>query len=99
MKISYTLLPLISIALLSNNVLAADNTLNVYTYSSFSSEWGPGPIIKKAFEAQCDGCKVNFVSLEDGVSIDPDRFDGQMSYNRLGLWYYYYWFRNSGIQT
>ena len=80
MKIRYTLLPLISMSLLSSNVFAADNTLNVYTYSSFSSEWGPGPIIKKAFEAQCDGCKVNFVSLEDGVSIlNRVRLEGNSS--------------------
>ena len=42
--------------------------LNVYTYSSFTADWGPGPAIKKAFEAQC-GCKVNFVTAEDGVVL------------------------------
>ncbi len=47
---------------------AADNTLTVYTYSSFASDWGPGPTIEKAFEAQCD-CKLDFVALDDGVSI------------------------------
>ena len=26
------------------------NTLTIYTYESFVSEWGPGPIIKKKFE-------------------------------------------------
>jgi len=43
-------------------------TLNVYTYDSFVSEWGPGPQLKTAFEEQC-GCILNFVAAEDGVSI------------------------------
>lgn len=42
--------------------------LNVYTYESFASDWGPGPKIKAAFEKQCQ-CELNFVALEDGVSI------------------------------
>jgi len=45
-----------------------NNTLTVYTYSSFASDWGPGPAIEKAFEAQCD-CNLEFVALDDGVSI------------------------------
>lgn len=49
-------------------VSAATPTLNVYTYDSFVSEWGPGPQLKSAFEAQC-GCVLNFVAAEDGVSI------------------------------
>lgn len=48
--------------------LAASNTLNVYTYDSFVSEWGPGPQLKAAFESQCD-CTLNFIAVEDGVSI------------------------------
>ncbi|MCH8553419.1 MAG: thiamine ABC transporter substrate binding subunit [Natronospirillum sp.] len=44
------------------------NELTVYTYSSFTSDWGPGPEIKSAFEAQCD-CTLNFVSSDDGVSL------------------------------
>lgn len=44
------------------------NTLNVYTYDSFASEWGPGPKIKERFEAQCD-CEVNFVALDSSVGI------------------------------
>ncbi|WLD57134.1 thiamine ABC transporter substrate binding subunit [Salinispirillum sp. LH 10-3-1] len=42
--------------------------LTVYTYSSFTSSWGPGPQIKAAFEAQCD-CTLTFVSSDDGVSL------------------------------
>ncbi len=48
---------------------AADKpTLNVYTYSSFTSDWGPGPKVKEAFEKECD-CQLNYVALEDGVSL------------------------------
>jgi len=47
---------------------AAKPVLTVYTYDSFSADWGPGPAIKKAFEAQC-GCELKYVALEDGVSL------------------------------
>nr|WP_228746917.1 thiamine ABC transporter substrate binding subunit [Vibrio vulnificus] len=53
---------------ISSSALAADKTLTIYTYDSFASDWGPGPTVEKAFEAQC-GCDVNFVALDDGVSI------------------------------
>ncbi|WP_405050651.1 thiamine ABC transporter substrate binding subunit [Serratia sp. AKBS12] len=46
----------------------AKETLTVYTYDSFAADWGPGPAIKKAFEADCD-CELKFVALEDGVSL------------------------------
>jgi thiamine transport system substrate-binding protein len=46
---------------------AADK-LTIYTYESFTSEWGPGPQVKKAFEAEC-GCEVDFVSVADGVAL------------------------------
>ena len=47
---------------------AATPTLVVYTYDSFTSEWGPGPQVEAAFEARC-GCDLQLVGLEDGVSI------------------------------
>lgn len=43
-------------------------TLTIYTYSSFVSEWGPGPALQPLFEAQC-GCAINWVSLEDGAAL------------------------------
>ena len=43
-------------------------TLTVYTYESFTAEWGPGPQVEKAFEAEC-GCDVEFVSVADGVAL------------------------------
>ncbi len=48
--------------------LAADKALTIYTYESFTSEWGPGPKVKAAFEKTC-GCTVNFVSVADGVAL------------------------------
>nr|WP_245884014.1 thiamine ABC transporter substrate binding subunit [Vibrio albus] len=63
------MLPLTSLALaVSSSAFAADNTLTVYTYDSFASDWGPGPAVEKAFEAEC-GCDLKFVTLDDGVSI------------------------------
>jgi thiamine transport system substrate-binding protein len=47
--------------------LAAEK-LTVYTYESFTAEWGPGPKVKAAFEAQCT-CELEFVSVADGVAI------------------------------
>lgn len=46
----------------------AKPTLTVYTYDSFAADWGPGPAVKKAFEADCN-CELKFVALEDGVSL------------------------------
>ncbi len=70
---NYTLTPIsissLVVALITSfSAQAANDTLTVYTYDSFAAEWGPGPTIEKAFEAQC-GCDVNFVALDDGVSI------------------------------
>jgi len=47
--------------------LAAEK-LTVYTYESFTAEWGPGPQVEKAFETEC-GCDVEFVSVADGVAL------------------------------
>ena len=60
------ILPLL--VLFSLPALAAKPTLTVYTYDSFAAEWGPGPAVKKNFEAEC-GCELKFVALEDGVSL------------------------------
>ena len=45
-----------------------NGTLTVYTYESFTAEWGPGPQVEKAFEAEC-GCDLAFVSVADGVAL------------------------------
>lgn len=62
------LISLVITTLASFSAQAANNKLTVYTYSSFASDWGPGPKVKQAFEAKC-GCDLNFVALDDGVSI------------------------------
>ncbi|AUI85208.1 thiamine ABC transporter substrate binding subunit [Vibrio azureus] len=77
MKTSCRLVALAAIT--SASAYAAEDTLTVYTYDSFSADWGPGPKIKQAFEAQCD-CQVNFVALDDGVSIlNRLRLEGERS--------------------
>ncbi|WP_292897736.1 thiamine ABC transporter substrate binding subunit [Nitratireductor sp.] len=47
---------------------AAQDKLTIYTYESFTSDWGPGPQVEKAFEAEC-GCDVEFISVADGVAL------------------------------
>ncbi len=42
--------------------------LTIYTYSSFTSEWGPGPKIAEEFEKSCN-CTVRYISFNDGVSL------------------------------
>ncbi|MBM6551221.1 thiamine ABC transporter substrate binding subunit [Marinomonas ostreistagni] len=59
---------LLGTAALAFASVSSAQTLNVYTYDSFASEWGPGPKVKQAFEAQCD-CELNFVTLDSSVGI------------------------------
>ncbi len=48
--------------------LAETPVLQVLTYDSFTSEWGPGPAVEKAFEASC-GCDLQFVPAGDGAAL------------------------------
>ena len=66
-KIFYAMLIIIFSMSLSHAETQKE-TLNIYTYDSFSSKWGPGPKIKAAFEETCV-CIVNWVALDDAVSI------------------------------
>lgn len=53
--------------------------LTAYTYSSFVSEWGPGPQLKKAFEETCQ-CQIEFVAFDDGVTLfNRLRLEGESS--------------------
>jgi thiamine transport system substrate-binding protein len=45
---------------------AAADTLTIYTYDSFASEYGPGPGLKTGFEKTCD-CTVNFVATDSSI--------------------------------
>lgn len=60
------LLALMLSGIATSNALAKDVT--IYTYESFTAEWGPGPLVEKAFEDKC-GCDVTFVSAADGVAL------------------------------
>lgn len=42
--------------------------LIIYTYDSFVSDWGPGPQIETAFEAQC-ACDLKLVAAGDGAAV------------------------------
>jgi thiamine transport system substrate-binding protein len=63
-------LPLAAALALTLGPLAAEEKpeLVIYTYESFTSEWGPGPAIKAAFEETC-GCTVRFVGAGDGAAL------------------------------
>lgn len=53
---------------IANAALADIPVLTVLTYDSFTSEWGPGPAIEKAFEATC-ACDLRFVPAGDGAAL------------------------------
>ena len=42
--------------------------LTIYTYDSFNSEWGPGPVVFKRFEKEC-ACKLKVVSPSDSGTV------------------------------
>jgi thiamine transport system substrate-binding protein len=62
--------PLVTaLALLAPLAAAAEGqTLTVYTYDSFVSEYGPGPEVEKRFEAVC-GCDLKLVAAGDGAAL------------------------------
>ncbi len=47
---------------------ASGETLTVYTYESFVSEWGPGPEVQKRFEDRC-GCTIEWVAEGDAATL------------------------------
>ncbi len=54
--------------LIAGQAAAQTPVLNVYTYDSFTPDWGPGPAIAAAFEETCD-CEVVFTPAGDGASL------------------------------
>jgi thiamine transport system substrate-binding protein len=68
MRFSYFLTAAAAVFSLSMAHATEKDQLTVYTYDSFSSDWGPGPKIKANFEKECD-CEVNFVGLDSSVGI------------------------------
>ena len=57
-----------ALAFAASGEALAEGKLTIYTYESFTAEWGPGPKVKEAFEKQCD-CTVDFVAVTDGVAL------------------------------
>lgn len=58
-------LPVLGLATLP---AAAQETLTVYTYDSFTADWGPGPQVEANFEAVC-GCNLEFIAVADGAAL------------------------------
>ncbi|WP_050527980.1 thiamine ABC transporter substrate binding subunit [Pseudorhodobacter aquimaris] len=61
-------LTLAALAVFAPAAHAETPVLNVLTYDSFTSEWGPGPAIETAFEAIC-GCDLVFSAVGDGAEL------------------------------
>lgn len=68
MKTSYYLPAVAGLAFVASGAFAQTPVLHVYTYDSFVSEWGPGPVIEPAFEAVC-GCDLQFIGTGDGAAL------------------------------
>ncbi|MGZ3769199.1 MAG: thiamine ABC transporter substrate-binding protein [Bdellovibrio sp.] len=52
-------------------------TLRVFGYSSFTSRWGPGVLLKEEFEKTCK-CKVEFIEGSDsGILIQRLKIEGE----------------------
>jgi len=66
-----------------NFVNSMKPNLIIYSYSSFTAKWGPGPIIKKKFEEQCH-CKVEMREADDSrlliqrLVMEGDRSDADV---------------------
>lgn len=54
--------------LLASAANAQTPVLTIYTYDSFTADWGPGPAIEAAFEETC-GCDLQFVAAGDGAAL------------------------------
>lgn len=64
-----TYLPVVAgLALCATGAMAETPVLQVMTYDSFVTEWGPGPAIEAAFEADC-ACDLQFVGAGDGAAL------------------------------
>lgn len=66
-------------ALLAGAASAQDEkpVLTVYTYGSFASEYGPGPLVKERFEAECS-CALEWVVTDDaGTLLSRLKLEGE----------------------
>ncbi|MDP8170602.1 thiamine ABC transporter substrate binding subunit [Pasteurella skyensis] len=53
---------------LATTAFATQPTLTVYTYDSFTAEWGAAPALKPLFEKECH-CTLKFMPFEDGITM------------------------------
>jgi thiamine transport system substrate-binding protein len=68
MKTSFAAGCLMLATMAGGTAIAEQPELTVLTYDSFVSEWGPGPAIKTAFEAEC-GCTLRLIGAGDGAAL------------------------------
>jgi thiamine transport system substrate-binding protein len=68
MRQTFTALVIAGSSLCSMALAVERPVLTVYTYDSFVAEWGPGPVVKTAFEAEC-GCDLRFVAPGDAAAV------------------------------
>ena len=59
---------LLAICLLWSMNVYAKQILTIYTYDSFVSEWGPGPIIEKIFEEKFDH-DIKFIAVDSAATL------------------------------
>ena len=48
--------------------ICAKETLTIYTYDSFISDWGPGPIVKEKFEKDFN-TELEFVAVDSAATL------------------------------
>jgi len=58
---------IIFLLIISKNICAKE-TLTIYTYDSFVSEWGPGPIVKEKFEKEFN-TELEFVAVDSAATL------------------------------
>ncbi len=68
MKNTTYLTAVAGLAFAATSAVADTPVLQVYTYDSFTSDWGPGPAIEAAFEETC-ACDLQFVGAGDGAAL------------------------------
>ncbi|MCW9718064.1 thiamine ABC transporter substrate binding subunit [Avibacterium sp. 21-599] len=70
-------------ALFSTSLMATPSSaqeVQVYTYDSFSADWGAGPKVKALFEQTHPQCQVNYVPFDStGVMFNRIRLEGKKS--------------------
>ncbi len=65
MRMIFAVLALLAVWVLP---VAAKDKLTIYTYDSFTADWGPGPGVKASFEEVCE-CTLEWVAVADGAAL------------------------------